>query len=259
MSRETLLGEAVRVQRVLLHRIRDREPASDLEIAEHALLLTLRSPTADELERAFGFWDLGSAARRVNATGLVATKATAEEARKGQPGPKAKPVTPAEAARLLHRVEAHWWAAIEGYREGLRSRLLEIVPPSEVVRDRHVEMAREALQRDIDSGAEDLIFTLARRTWVDSSLRTDLFYWCDTMEGAFHLALSTILDRRNEFAEILRSCRLSECGRLFLAFAPRSGGPRPFYCRPEHQAVATKLTGAERTRLWRERQARRAK
>jgi hypothetical protein len=230
IANETI-QRALTLQKVLLIEIGSSKPASDQLWAERALLLTHQHPTPEELSLAFTFWYERSAAKGDAASRwLVGTTEGAKPA----------------ARKLV----LNWWDSIGGYRRGLRARVLEIIDDP--------TKALVALELDMDAGALTDILAVPRMWWDGEEVRTDLFYFCPTMESAFTLALVKLFASKSIKAA-LRICALKQCERIFISQPPPGGGPRPSYCTSEHRELAARLTGAERTARWRKNQARKPK
>jgi hypothetical protein len=146
-----------------------------------------------------------------------------------------------------------WWRNTEDFSEWFRSVLKSIVA------DR--ERARTELQEEVRAGLE-YVHVDAKLSWDGRRSRTDLIYTWRYLEGLAAIVLMWLLedtDDRMSLGNLLRECKYKDCGRLFLSSAPPGGGPIRAYCKATHRVRAMEATGAERTRRWRERKARRAK
>jgi hypothetical protein len=137
-----------------------------------------------------------------------------------------------------------WWQAIEEDRVWFREKLKAVLEGPTQARAQ-VENAAELLR-------DDMVLVPHRDWYVREPSARANFYPLSIGAACSH-ALLLLLDRRRmrKLGGHLASCRLGCCQSYFLSVAPVGGGPRPKYCTPEHQRLATKLTGAERTRRWR--------
>lgn len=140
-----------------------------------------------------------------------------------------------------------WWTRAAPEREWWRETLAIVIDGAAAER---AQLAAEAQRiRDND------LLVIASPRWTGRESTIELRHFAQTLKAACaHVAL-LLLDqgRLKKIGGTVRRCAYEPCSEFFLSTAPKGGGPRPRYCRPEHRIEAVALSGPERTQRWRDR------
>ena len=244
-KRNSVFDRYVADQQILLDYIGDDPPLSEREIVERALLLTLSHPKAREVTRAIQLtMRLGSHGESVEHMEQRIENPSVLPTRDQVHMSKHKLQKLAKKWRAA--MDQVWWDSIAEQRRWFRSSVQSIVE--------NPRTARKTLAPFINAARKE-IAVVSRLTWNDRWATTDIYYHCVTTDAVMAYALMRILDEKTDLSKALQMCKYEFCDRLFLAFPPPGGGPRPKYCKPDHKLDSDRLTGAERTERWRRKKA----
>ena len=227
-SGESLLEQAQRVHRALA--ALPLGETSERELVRRALLLANEDCSDAEKAEALLFYSLLS-------HGIPAAAGTQF----------ARTYAKEEQARVRK-----WWDGLNRVRVQMREAVELVMSDRDTARTRLRPRLQEAVQN---------VVLIPSVSWDGHRLATAHRYYAMSVDAMCGYALALLLDQDRKFADALKVCALKQpkCERVFLSLPSKKGGRPPLYCTREHQAIAAAWTGQDRTRLWRQRKARKAK
>lgn len=148
-----------------------------------------------------------------------------------------------EDKELLELLE-DWWGRSTKARHAFRQRVALVCDDPEAA-------LREL--GDEFKGSLDRIHAPTRLHWDGRRLHVETSFTSLDGEAVLNYVLMLLLDESRGLGALLRKCRLESCGNYFLTHSSPGGGPMPVYCCAEHRMIAASLTGADRTKRYRDR------
>jgi hypothetical protein len=146
----------------------------------------------------------------------------------------------------------HWWDSIAQEREVFRDAVLDVRAASPKRR-----AIRAKYGRWIDAALKDIV-VVPRLTWDGRCSRTELRFQSKSVRATCGFALMLLVDDHKPLGNLLRLCKLEECGRPFLGQSHRSGSRPSVYCSEECRTIEVRDQTAKRVARLREKRAKEA-
>lgn len=145
---------------------------------------------------------------------------------------------------------SHWWDSISEVRAEFRDAVFTTFKTPTAARRKYSKKIRDALEQ---------IVVIPRHVWDGRSCKTELRYFSLKTSAACGYVLMLLLDDQRPYGNLLRLCKLEECGRPFVGVHAKSGSPLTIYCSDDCKTIAKRHHNAARQAALRVRRKQDAK